>query len=555
MKSLSSIVALLVASTLQGCLLFAGRHWDEARTNSISPINTAFHRHLPRDIKSKDLDAILGYYGVGTVEGPAWDRASEVSERFDEVRYRWPRDNQTLPLRQHYRSLLENFETIERAEVRIHRVYWEDPDADGIPATLRLLVRGRAVDGRRRVLDQHARVWLRQTPAGWLIQREQVTARELIESDRPHFEVATEAAGLNDVHDASASPVFRIIGDWVAASGSAVADYDCDGWEDIALLSTTHVTLFHNAANGHFDDRTQDAGLAVPFSNAATGLVFFDADNDGDPDLFISGVYGDRFYRNDNCGVFQDASEHAGIQPAAWSSMPVVADYDNDGLLDVYVIRMGDHQNGAPTPNWDARNGPGNTLYRNVGNTQFVDVTKQAGVLDGSWGLAGAWGDYNDDGYPDLYVGNEFGSNSLYRNNRDGTFTDVAADVGARDRGAAMGVAWGDYDNDGHLDLYVSNMYANSRWALFHPEFPPPVPWYLSWAPRERVLQVIDELSRGSTLLHNNGDGTFTDISDAAAIRDSQWGWGAEFLDYNNDGRLDIFATNGFVTGPLPDDV
>lgn len=118
-----------------------------------------------------------------------------------------------------------------------------------------------------------------------------------------------------------------------------------------------------------------------------------------------------------------------------------------------------------------------------------------------------------------------------------------------------MGIAWGDYDNDGNLDLFISNMYANSRWALFHPDFPPPVPWYFSWVPRSNVDHIIDELSRGSTLLHNNGDGTFTDVSDQAGIRDGQWGWGAEFLDYNNDGRLDIYAANGFITGPVPDDI
>jgi len=82
-----------------------------------------------------------------------------------------------------------------------------------------------------------------------------------------------------------------------------------------------------------------------------------------------------------------------------------------------------------------------------------------------------------------------------------------------------------------------------------------PVPWYMRWAPRARVDAVIDELSRGSTLLHNNGDGTFTDVSDAAGIRDAQWGWGAEFVDYNNDGRLDIYDSNGMITGPILDDV
>lgn len=98
-------------------------------------------------------------------------------------------------------------------------------------------------------------------------------------------------------------------------------------------------------------------------------------------------------------------------------------------------------------------------------------------------------------------------------------------------------------------------MYANSRWAIFHPEWPVPLPWWLRWAPRARVDAVIDELSRGNALLRNAGDGTFTDVSDAAGIRDAQWGWGVEFLDYNGDGRLDVYNANGMVTGPVLDDV
>jgi len=124
-----------------------------------------------------------------------------------------------------------------------------------------------------------------------------------------------------------------------------------------------------------------------------------------------------------------------------------------------------------------------------------------------------------------------------------------------------MGVAWGDFDNDGHADIYAANMYANSRWALVHPDFPAPIPWpvrVLGWFTAEvqqRSDQVFDELTRGNTLFHNNGDGTFTDVADASGVRDGQWGWGTEFLDYNNDGLLDIYGVNGFVSGPVLDDV
>jgi hypothetical protein len=242
--------------------------------------------------------------------------------------------------------------------------------------------------------------------------------------------------------------------------------------------------------------------------------------------------------------------------------MPVVADYDRDGFLDVYVVRMGDEEGTTPTPNYRARNGVGSTLWHNNGDGTFTDVTRRAGVGFTGWGLAGAWGDYDGDGWPDLYVANEFGGNVLYHNEHDGTFRDRTDEAGVADGGAGMGVTWADYDGDGDLDLYVSNMHANSAWALFHPDFPAPVPWrYRLLAfltPRqyqEHSDDIIRRLTRGSTLYRNDGNGHFTDVSDAAGVRDAQWGWAAEFLDYDNDGRLDLYAVNGFISGPLQDDV
>lgn len=556
-RSLRFGAAVLLPALLfsSGCLMFAGRNWEGTRQAVVEPVNATMHRHLPRDIKTKDLAAVTAVYATDTGSGLTWDAEGPVNDGFVEQRTRWTGRSGSESIRDRYAQLFARFDSIEKADLRIHRVYWDQRSALGYPADFHLIVRGVAPGGARLVVDQWTRVRIDGRGDRWLITEEEVTAREAVRTAAPRYELGTDAAGIRDVHEIAGSPVFRLIGDMAGSSGAAVADIDCDGREDIALLSSSRLNLYHNNGNGTFSDVTAATAIPPQLEIACTGLVFFDADNDGDPDLWVSGIRGERFYRNDNCARFTDASVLAGLRASRWSSMPIVADYDRDGSLDVYVVRMGDHESSAPEPNWDARNGVGDSLYRNNGDGTFADVSAAAGITEPGWGLAGAWGDYNDDGYPDIYVGNEFGTNALYRNNRDGTFTDVARAAAAEDRGAAMGVAWGDYDNDGDQDVFVSNMYANSRWVLFHPEFPPPVPWYFRWVPRSDVDTIIDELTRGSTLLRNNGDGTFTDVSDAAGVRDTQWGWGAEFLDYNNDGQLDIYASNGFVTGNLPDDV
>ena len=541
--------------------------WETTRRTVIDPLNTELHRHLPAYVKSRDLDAILELYATATGSGLTWDRGHAVYPEHEEATHRWEGNRGPELIRARYEHLLALFATIEKAELRIDRVAWRTADADGYPARVRLLVRGTRADGMRAELVQAATLRVAQRDGRWRITREEVTARTLVTRRTPRFARATDAAGIASVHTSDGSPAFRLFGGGPdnpvgASSGVAVADVDGDGCEDVFLAGSPDAVLYRNGCNGTFSDVTAASGLPHPYPATATGAVFFDYDNDGWPDLFVAAARGgDRLFHNTGGGHFVDVSAAAGIPPGRWASMAAVADYDRDGFLDLYVVRMGDQEATVPRPNYAATNGVPSTLYRNNGDGTFTDVTRHARVGNTGWGMAAAWADYDGDGWPDLYVANEFGGNALYHNERDGTFSERAATAGVVDGGAGMGAAWGDVDGDGNLDLFVSNMHANSAWALFHPDFPAPIPWFyrllgfFTDEVQRRSDDIIDRLTRGSTLYRNDGDGTFTDVSDAAGVRDAQWGWSAEFLDYDNDGRLDLYAVNGFISGPILDDV
>jgi len=285
--------------------------------------------------------------------------------------------------------------------------------------------------------------------------------------------------------------------------------------------------------------------------------LFADVDNDGDQDLILISSE-PILFRNTGGGEFAIDRE-AGLRlPADRGGMftgAALADYDLDGDLDLYVCSYNFWQAGSdyssPTPYYDATNGPPNLLFRNQGDGTFEEVTEAAGLMANNdrFSFTPAWGDYDDDGDPDLYVANDFGRNNLYRNNGDGTFNDVAAEAGVEDLAAGMSVAWGDYDNDGDLDLYVANMWSSAGQRLTFAD------QFADVADSDEVRRKFQRQARGNSLLRNNGDGTFADVSDEAGVTMGRWGWGADFVDLDNDGLLDLFLQNGYLTGERLDDL
>ncbi|RKY75168.1 hypothetical protein DRQ00_10995, partial [candidate division KSB1 bacterium] len=278
--------------------------------------------------------------------------------------------------------------------------------------------------------------------------------------------------------------------------GIAFGDYDNDGDLDIYVTKGNYESniLYQNNGDGTFTDVTYIAG--VGHCGYGYHSVFGDYDNDGDLDLYIANAnMPNVLYQNNGDGTFTDVTTFAGVGDAGYSRSVVFADLNNDGYLDIYVAKAANQAN---------------ILYRNNRDGTFSDVSNVAGVADQSYSASVVCGDYNNDGFLDIYIANFRGeANVLYRNNGDGTFTNVTKIAGVGDSGWGHSAAFGDYDNDGFLDIYVVN-------CKEHP----------------------------NVLYHNNGDGTFTDVTEAAGVGNIQYGRGVTFADFNNDGNLDIYVSN-----------
>ena len=343
-------------------------------------------------------------------------------------------------------------------------------------------------------------------------------------------------------------------------AGITAVDYDDDGFHDLFVPDGVASRLFRNRGNGTFEDVTAAAGLAG--LDGVSTAVFADYDNDGHKDVFVSRTYRpNQLFRGDAAGTFTDVTARSGIGADCCTTVASWADYDNDGFLDLYVGRYLDPRTTIPTTFY-ARNGEPNQLYRNNGDGTFANVTNAAGVGDVGLCLGSVWGDYNNDGHPDLFVVNDFGRSTLYRNNGDRTFRDVTVAAGALAYGAGMNASVADYDNDGQLDLYTTDIRSEHAWFA-----EPPTVWrYMLNAWRQGVWRtdmplyfemfrqsgfqfvgVFQTMAAGNHLLRNRGDGTFETVSRRTGANPHGWFWGATFSDFDNDGWLDVYAANGWV--------
>jgi enediyne biosynthesis protein E4 len=325
-------------------------------------------------------------------------------------------------------------------------------------------------------------------------------------------------------------------------SGCLFFDYNDDGWIDIFLVNAgslvdaklaaaSHNALYRNNGDGTFSDVTEYAGLKN--RGYGMGACAADYDNDGRKDLYLTNFGSNVLYHHSGDGTFIDVTEKAGVGFSSWGSSCAFADINNDGYLDLFVVNYvdfglsnnkfcGSLVEGLRSychPN--VYRGLPNVLYRNNGNGTFTDITQEAGVFTRiGKGLGVAFGDYDNDGWADAFVANDSVPNFLYRNLGNGSFSELGLSTGVAvdENGlpkAGMGTDWGDFDNDGLLDIYVTNLNSETN-----------------------------------TLYRNNGGGLFTDVTWQAGLGGPTLpfvGFGTAFLDYDNDGHLDIVVANGHI--------
>jgi hypothetical protein len=334
--------------------------------------------------------------------------------------------------------------------------------------------------------------------------------------------------------------------------GVYACDYNRDGCVDLLVtdLNPPGVALYQGSPQGGFRDVTRDVGLigdsgnaAVGFSGKADDCIFADLDNDGWEDLIVvagglfRNIEGKRFVPMD-----QVSSLFSAITPPYQTRVPartmIPADFDRDGLIDLYVVRAGLGRNSDVS--WideEPASDSGNQLIHNLGNWQFEDVTRASGTAGGGRSVFTAvWLDANNDGWPDVYVIDEFGKGVLLVNQRNSTFREHLLVEGPADFGS-MGVAAGDIDNDGNIDLYSANMYSKAGNRVIS-GIPPGI--Y-----DDDVMARLKRLVQGSRLYRNQGGLNFSEVGRAYQVYDVGWAWGPTFADLNNDGWLDLYACAG----------
>ena len=482
-----------------------------------------------------------------------------------------------------WQPMLQQFAWFETASFKIEKGSLFEQAGTIYRAQMHFTARGHVLDGAIVVLRGDIQVDWRYTENGesdkknaWLIERWQTLSLEGYKVQKRLFrevlrDIVADAnlfeRAQRSIHEEYVTAYLKNFGQFKLPTpafdpvshdrhpGVAVVDIDNDGWDDLYVMARWGKNmLFRNRGDGTFEEVAERFGLDI--EDHTSSAVFADFDNDGDPDVFLGRTLARSLLLMNENGHFVDRSGWGDrLLPMLVSSV-AAADYDRDGLLDLYIstyaLKIGagadstlsqpnsEHQ----TQMWASHHpiynawGPANVLLHNQGAARFKRV-ENSGLEVYRHTYQGTWGDYDKDGDPDLYVVNDYAVNNLFRNDGSGNFEDVTAETGTADVGFGMGATWGDYDNDGREDLYVSNMFSKAGKRVTH-QIP--------------GLDVrFAKMARGNTLFRNLDD-RFESVSGLSPpqllVEKTGWSWGSQFADVDNDGWQDLIVLNGSYTAP-----
>ena len=462
---------------------------------------------------------------------------------------------------QQMQAYLAAFTRVEIAEFQITGIEQTSDSPLSVRIEIRYDFLGQLRDSQREErIGYWSTEWRYADSAGWRVHRWTATEESLSRARQPIFlDVTQQALGHTESYKNQmlhGTDYWRTIVDGAVGidvygnRGIAAGDFDNDGLDDLYVCQPPGLPnrLYRNRGDGTFEDVTEAAGVGVLDGTACA--LFADFQNRGLHDLLVVCGSGPLLFVNQGNGKFsiqRDAFKFA-QPPQGTFTHAAIADYDRDGRLDVYfglyTYYLGLDQYHYPVPYFDARNGPPNFLFHNEGNGTFQDRTETAGlnVENDRYTFACTWSDCNSDGWPDLYVVNDFGRNNLYRNNGDGTFAAVSSESKVDEAGAGMSACWLDFDNDGKQDIYAAGMWVAAGMRVFgQPHFHDQDP--------EKIRALYRRHMIGNSLYRNLGNGEFQNVATQAGIEMGRWSWSTDAWDFDHDGYPDLYIANGYISG------